>query len=77
MLIVGTLQLDFFFPVCKSFWVDNQARQDVDKDKDQFEAEVPIYNREFTLGSSSADGSSGFEGYKIFPLLYKCLVKRS
>ncbi|CAL9753808.1 unnamed protein product [Musa acuminata subsp. burmannicoides] len=45
-----------------TFWVDKQARQDVDKDKVKFEADVPLYDREYTLGSTSVDGSSGPEG---------------
>ncbi|XP_078149117.1 uncharacterized protein LOC144544480 [Carex rostrata] len=40
-----------------SFWIDNQARTDNVKD----ESSVPLYDREFTLGSSSLNGSATFE----------------
>ncbi|WOK94181.1 zinc finger CCHC domain-containing protein 8 [Canna indica] len=45
-----------------SFWVDNQARQEVDKDKTQYDAEVPLYDREYMLGSTSVGGSNGPDG---------------
>ncbi|XP_074591959.1 uncharacterized protein LOC141847773 [Curcuma longa] len=41
------------------FWIDNQARQEVDKVKALLEADVPFYDRGYTLGSNSVDGSSG------------------
>lgn len=43
-----------------SFWLDNQAmREDVNKmDSDL----IPLYNREYTLGSTSIDGSTNSKG---------------
>ncbi|KAJ1690637.1 hypothetical protein LUZ63_014792 [Rhynchospora breviuscula] len=52
-----------------SFWIDNQARSDNVKD----ESSVPLYDREFTLGSSSLDGSTAFErSVKDDPRCFNC-----
>jgi hypothetical protein len=48
----------------KSFWIDNQARTDDVKD----ESSVPFYDREFTLSSSSLDGSATFERFNTYVL---------
>lgn len=50
----------------KSFWIDNQARTDNVKD----ESSVPLYDREFTLGSSSLDGSATFERFNTYCLSF-------
>ncbi|KAJ4770382.1 Proline-rich spliceosome-associated (PSP) family protein / zinc knuckle (CCHC-type) family protein [Rhynchospora pubera] len=52
-----------------SFWIDNQARSDNMKD----ESSVPLYDREFALGSSSLDGSARFErSVKDDPRCFNC-----
>lgn len=56
----------------KAFWIDNQARQEVDKVKALLEADVPFYDRGYTLGSNSVDGSSGHGGYELYFLYRIC-----
>ncbi|KAJ3685977.1 hypothetical protein LUZ61_015141 [Rhynchospora tenuis] len=52
-----------------SFWIDNQARSDNVKD----ESSVPLYDREFALGSSSLDGSTAFgRSVKDDPRCFNC-----
>ncbi|XP_042418943.1 uncharacterized protein LOC122007197 isoform X1 [Zingiber officinale] len=48
-----------------TFWMDSQARREVDKDKASLEADVPFYDRGCTLGSNSVDGSGDREGIAI------------
>jgi hypothetical protein len=49
------------FAIEKSFWVDNQARENVAVD----DGAVPLYNREFTLGSTPLGDSSNNERYGL------------
>ena len=49
--------VSFVFLIVKSFCVDSQARDNVAVD----DGAVPLYNREFTLGSTPLGDSSNAE----------------
>lgn len=67
-------QIYQFFPhffKLQSFWMENQTRNDKSKDIIPLDGNsVPLYDRGYALGLTSADGSSNVDGYALLLCLF-------
>lgn len=63
-----------FFPhffKLQSFWMENQTRNDKSKDIIPLDGNsVPLYDRGYALGLTSADGSSNVDGYALLLCIF-------
>lgn len=62
---VSYIIFSYFF-ILQSFWMDNLTRNDKNKDFIPLnDNSVPLYDRGYALGLTSADSSSNVDGYTL------------